>query len=231
MPRLYQLATVLMSEGLQKHKEDAFRRAHEEATKALAAVPNFPSANLLDGRILAQLKQDDAAKAQFQQYVKLHTTDDPERQRVLRYVDNPELARARLAPAFAFTTLDGQHISMDDLQGKVVLMDFWATWCGPCIDELRHLRAVYEAFGGDSRFAMVSLSLDDSVAEVTRFLAGKNQPWFQAFLGPWEQDQVTKSFGIETIPAVLLLDPDGKVMYQNLKGVAIAEAVADALVR
>src|SRR5271170_670294 len=144
----YQLAAVLMSQGLQKHKQDAFSRAHDETTQALALVPNFPSAVLLDGRVLAQLKQDDAAKAQFQQYAKLHTTDDPERQRVLRYIENPELARARLAPAFAVTTLDGQHISMDDLQGKVVLLDFWATWCGPYREALPHLCEIAKKFQG-----------------------------------------------------------------------------------
>jgi len=123
----YQLAVILMDEGVQKHKDEFFSRGHDEVTKALAAAPKFPEAVFLDGRLLAQLKQDDAAKSRFEEYVKMRPAEGPDHQRAMRYIGNPELARARMAPAFAVTTLDGQHISMDDLQGKVVLLDFWAT--------------------------------------------------------------------------------------------------------
>ena len=215
----YQLATVLMSEGLQKHKEDAFRRAHEEATKALAAVPNFPSAILLDGRILAQLKQDDAAKAQFQQYVKLHTTDDPERQRVLRYVDNPELARARLAPAFAFTTLDGQHISMDDLQGKVVLMDFWATWCGPCREALPHVREMAKKFQGQP-VVILSVSLDSDEEKWKEFIAKNDMTWPQYRDGGFT-GSIAKMFNVEAIPHTFTIDADGVLQEEHIGDASI----------
>src|SRR5216683_6543910 len=117
----YQLALVLLGEGLQKHKEEIFARAHDEITKALAAYSNFPDALFVDGRVLAQLKRDDEAKARFEQFVKAKPTEDPNRGRALRFISHPELARARMAPPFSVTTLDGQRMSMDDLQGKVVL--------------------------------------------------------------------------------------------------------------
>ena len=120
----YEYGIVLMAEGANKRKDDLFARAHDEMTKALAAAPNFPDAVLADGRSLAHLKQDDTAKARFEQFVKMRPADDPDRQRVLRYIDDPELARARMAPPFAITTTDGQRISLDDLKGKVVLIDF-----------------------------------------------------------------------------------------------------------
>src|SRR6266852_2860900 len=66
----YQFAVILMEEGLQKHKEEIFARAHEEISKSLAAYSNFPDAFYADGRVLAQLKRDDEAKARFEQYVK-----------------------------------------------------------------------------------------------------------------------------------------------------------------
>jgi hypothetical protein len=106
----YEFGVVLMDEALGKKKDDLYTRAHSESSQALAAVPNFPAALFLDGRALAHLMQDDAAKAQFQKFVKLAPADDPSRSRALRYIDEPELARARMAPAFAVTTLDGQHI-------------------------------------------------------------------------------------------------------------------------
>jgi peroxiredoxin/protocatechuate 3,4-dioxygenase beta subunit len=135
------------------------------------------------------------------------------------------------APAFAVKTLDGAPLALKDYRGKYVLLDFWATWCGRCIEELRFLRDVFKEFGEDPRFAMISLSLDNSAADVTQFLKGKNQPWPQAFLGSWAEDKVTKAYGIEAIPAVLLVDPDGKVIGRDLRGEAIAKAVAEALAK
>src|SRR3981189_3010349 len=109
----YQSAFVLVEEGLQKRKDELFTRAHEESSKALAAFANFPDALWLDGAALAHLKQDDAAKSKFGEYVKIKPGDDPKRQAALRYVNPPELIRANIAPPFAVTTTDGQSISID----------------------------------------------------------------------------------------------------------------------
>jgi hypothetical protein len=128
----YQLAGVLMEEGLHKHKDDLFARTHDELAKALAAYANFPAALYLDGRALAHLRQDEAAKARFEEYLKSEAGNDADRQRAKHFISRPELARARMAPPFELTTADGQRFSMDDLQGKVVLIDFWGIWCAPC---------------------------------------------------------------------------------------------------
>jgi tetratricopeptide (TPR) repeat protein len=82
----YQFAAVLFTEGSNKHKDDYFSRAHDELGKALAAYANFPDAILLGGRALANLRQDDAAKAQFEKYLKLKPGNSPDHQRAVRYV-------------------------------------------------------------------------------------------------------------------------------------------------
>lgn len=135
------------------------------------------------------------------------------------------------APEFAAQTLDGKPVALKDYRGKYVLLDFWATWCGPCIDELPHLRAAHEAFGKDPKFVMISLSLDASKDDVTKFLKEKDQPWVQVFLGSWDDDPVTKRYGVTLIPSVLLLDPEGKIVAQDLRGEGIKSAVAKALKR
>src|SRR5207237_5583919 len=131
----------------------------EELTKAMETSANFPAAIYSDGLALAHLKQDDAAKARFEQFVKMRSTDDPDRARALRYISQPELARARMAPPFAVTTTDGQRVSLDDLKGKVVLLDFWATWCAPCQKALPHMRELAKKFH-DQPFVVLSVSLD-----------------------------------------------------------------------
>jgi outer membrane protein assembly factor BamD (BamD/ComL family) len=76
----YLMASILTNEGMDRHKDELFTRAHEEMLKALASAANFPMAIYADGLVLAHLKQDEAAKARFEEFVKMHPEDDPDRQ-------------------------------------------------------------------------------------------------------------------------------------------------------
>lgn len=210
----YQLGTVLMSEALSRHKDDLYSRVHDEMTKALAAHDNFPSAVYLDGRALARMKQDDAARAQFERFVKMRSEDDPDRRRALRYISQPELARARMAPAFAVTTLDGQRVSMDDLTGKVVLLDFWATWCGPCRAALPHIQKIAKKFEGEP-LVVLSVSLDQDEQKWKDFIAKNGMTWPQyldgRFTGP-----VARLFAVNAIPHTFTIDADGVLQDEQI---------------
>jgi thiol-disulfide isomerase/thioredoxin len=206
-------------QGQQKHKEEAFSRSHDEATKALAAVANFPDALLLDGKALAQLRQDDAAKARFEEYVKLKPGDDPRTQRALRYISDPNLARARMAPPFAVTTIDGQHLSMDDLQGKVVLIDFWATWCGSCRAALPHVREIAKKFQGQP-LIILSFSLDDDEQKWKEFIAKNDMTWPQYRDGGFTAP-IAKMFDVTAIPHTFTIDSDGVLQDEHVGDASI----------
>ncbi len=179
----------------------------QKMLKALAVGMKFPSAINADGLVLAQLKQDDAAKARFEEFVKLQPENDPDRQRALRYISQPDLARARMAPPFAITTADGQRVSMDDLAGKVVLLDFWATWCGPCREALPHIREIAKKFQGQP-LVVLSISLDTDEQKWKEFVAKNEMTWLQyrdnRFTGP-----IAKGFGVQAIPHTFTIDSDG----------------------
>lgn len=215
----YQFAVVLMDEGLQKHKNEFFAHSHDEIAKALAAYANFPDALFLDGRALAQLLQDDAAKARFQQFVKMRRAEDPDRQRALRYISRPELARARMAPPFAITTIDGQRVSMDDLQGKVVVLDFWATWCVPCREAMPHIRKIARMFQGQP-LVILSVSLDTDEQKWKDFIGQNEMTWLQCrdsgFGGP-----VAKLFGVTAIPHTFTIDADGVLQDEHIGDASI----------
>src|SRR5580704_2161508 len=166
----YDFGVLMLDEGVSRHKEEFFVRAHDEFTKALAAVPKFPAAIFGDGRALACLKQDEAAKGRFEEFAKMSPADNIDRQRALRFISQPELARARMAPPFSVTTLGGQRVSMDELKGKVVLIDFWATWCGPCREALPHMKDIAKKFNGQP-LVILSVSLDENEQTWKEFVA------------------------------------------------------------
>ena len=134
-----------------------------------------------------------------------------------------------VAPPVHATTLDGKPLSLGDLKGKYVLLDFWATWCGPCIGEIPQLKAVYDAFGNDERFAILSLSVDEKIEEPKKFQEKRRLPWLQVFIGGGVQNPTTCSFGIRAIPAFVLVGPDGKIVARGMRGDDIKKEVAKAL--
>jgi len=215
----YEYGVMLVREATQRHKEELYTRAHDEFTKALAAYPGFPDALFLDGKALAQLHQDDAAKTRFEEFAKMQTADDPNHQRALRYINNPELARARMAPAFALTTLDGQHISMDDLQGKVVLLDFWATWCSPCREALPHLRNIAKKFEGQP-LVVLSVSLDANEEQWKKFVAENQMTWLQYRDGGFTSP-ISTMFGVTAIPHTFTIDAEGVLQDEHIGDASI----------
>jgi len=133
------------------------------------------------------------------------------------------------APPFEVKTVDGAPLRLADFNGKYVLLDFRATWCGPCVAETPFMKATYKKFGGVNRFAMISLSLDNNPAAPKDFAHKNEIKWIQGFLGDWAKSKVTPLYGVEGIPSIFLIGPDGKILAKELRGEAIKEAVGAAL--
>ena len=107
---------------------------------------------------------------------------------------NPKLALiGRHMADFSATDLDGNPISLQQYRGKVVLLDFWAVWCGPCIGEMPNVRKVYDAYK-DMGFDVIGVSLDTDESELRQYLEVCNIPWRQIFSG----DRMAESTG-ETV--------------------------------
>lgn len=215
----YQYALLLRNEGRQRHKDEVFAHAHDEALKALAAASNFPNALYLDGQVLALLKRDEEAKARFQQFIEMKSEDNTDRRRAQRYLVRPELARAKMVPPFTVTTVDGQLIDMDQLQGKVVLLDFWATWCGPCREALPHIQKVAKKFQGEP-LVVLSVSLDSDQTKWKEFITKNEMTWPQYFDGGFT-GPIAKMFDVRAIPHTFTVDADGVLQEEHIGDASI----------
>ena len=153
------LGRARMAEGI-RDKHDAPMEAAETAfSEAIRLQPKIADYLFADGTSLAYLKRDDAAKQRFQDFLKIANPNDVDYERAQRFFERPELARAKMAPNFRLTTLDGRTLTLESLTGKVVLIDFWATWCGPCREALPHIRQIAQKFEGQP-LVVLSVSLD-----------------------------------------------------------------------
>ena len=120
--------------------------------------------------------------------------------------------------------LDGKPISLADYRGKVVLLDFWAVWCGPCLGEIPRIKAVYERYH-DKGFDVIGVSLDEDAAVLHEFIKEKEVPWRQILDGEGFGGTLAKRYGVRSIPAPFLIDREGKVISVKARGHLLSELV------
>ncbi|MCG3136516.1 MAG: Thiol-disulfide oxidoreductase ResA [Phycisphaerae bacterium] len=122
------------------------------------------------------------------------------------------------APDFTFTTTDGATRKLSDYRGQVVLLDFWATWCSPCLAQMPHIKQALEQFGQDKKFVVLGVSLDSEEQLVKSFIADKKITWDITVQGPAEINPIAKLYNVSMIPATFLIDANGKVVAVDITG-------------
>lgn len=121
--------------------------------------------------------------------------------------------------------LGGKLISLADYRGKVVLLDFWAVWCGPCVGEIPDIKKVYEKYH-DKGFEVIGVSFDEDDAMLREFLKEKDIPWQNIMDNEGFRGRFAKQYGIRGIPSPFLIDRHGKVISVNARGRVLDELVA-----
>jgi len=208
---------MLMRMSDPRQKLDLFAEADKEFKTVIAAAPDYALVYFADGTVLGHLNQDEAAKAQFEQYLKLEQKDNVLRARAQRYIERPELVRARMAPAFETTTIDGKRISLDDMRGKVVLIDFWATWCPSCIEALPNIRSIAQKFANEPLVILsVSLDRDTDNDKWKKFVAKNQMTWLQT-----RDSSLADLFGVHVIPHTFTIDADGVLQDEKVGDASI----------
>ncbi len=146
------------------------------------------------------------------------------------------------APDFSQDDSRGNTISLKEYlkDYDVLLVDFWATWCGPCIAEIPNVKAVYEKYS-DQGFGILGVSLDlapdagnpqqgqKTAEDVRAFMDELGMSWTTTYDGLWWRNAVVEQYQINSIPATLLLDSEGVIRYKNLRGGELERAVKKML--
>jgi peroxiredoxin len=114
-----------------------------------------------------------------------------------------------LAPDFKLETLDGHQRSLNDYRGRFLLVNFWATWCGPCKMEMPSLEALHRRFGS-KKFTVLGISNDPFGARVVKPFVKAHGLSFPILLDP--KQEISKRFGVHSLPTTFLVDPEGRIL-------------------
>ena len=122
-------------------------------------------------------------------------------------------------PDFTATDESGNKVSMASQKGGIMVLDFWASWCGPCRGEIPHLRHVHDIYGkGKDTFNMISVSIDNKESDWKKALEEESMKWTQLCdLKGW-QGEVINKYKIQGVPFCLILDKEGRIIDHGVRG-------------
>src|SRR6185503_4387289 len=170
--------------------------------QALALDNERPIIHYNLGVVLMQLNRDQEGVVEMKQYLQMQPRGSFA-EMARRLVENPRRARENFAPDFSFTSLQGEYISLDDLKGKVVLLDFWGTWCPPCVESVPELRNLWKRYSKEGTFVILGISSDNDEQEWREFTVKNKMVWPQY---RDEDHRILRAYGIRAFPTYILID-------------------------
>jgi len=195
-------ADVLVASGNAKRMKEA----ETEYQAAIQLNPTFAEYHLRMAIALCKESRDPEGKEEVAAYLKLAPTGKYAAY-AKRLQDNPRRVREDYAPDFQVTTIKGQKLSSGDLLGKVVVMDFWATWCPPCRASVPEIKELTKKYSSD-KVVVLSVSADKDDGQWREFIAKKNMDWLQYRDA---DEHMQKLLSVHAFPTYIVIDTEGIV--------------------
>lgn len=237
-PAVARMATrMVLAADVDALYESRSAEGADRLIKDLAALLVATKSEARSAEIAAQLASDlevlpdgaDAARQALETFLPLFAASEDPLVRVRAEEGEAVLRRLSLPGkplALEGTRLDGEAFDPRPLAGKVVLVDFWATWCRPCVAEIPNLVALRDKYGRHG-FEVVGISLDDDRDALDAFLAEQKLPWQVLYSGKATRDPLAVHYGIRSIPCLFLVGRDGKVLSVNARGETLEKLLAE----
>lgn len=201
----------LLVQMSSKPGDKKLQEAEADIRQALALNPSQAIAHFNLGYVLLKQARDAEGIAELQTYVSAAGVQPADLAQAHRMIANPIRAREPFAPDFSFTSHEKQLISNSSLRGKVVLLDFWGTWCPPCRESVPTLRDLQKKYAGKG-FALVSVSSDDDEDVWRTFIEAQKMNWSEYIDLSGE---VLSAFNVESFPTYVVLDKDGVMRFRQ----------------
>ena len=194
-----------------------------EFRSAVQLDPKNPTFHLSLAKALLRESKDEDAKQELQTFLGLNADEELARQARLILVD-PRRGREEFAPQFEISTLQGQRVSLKQLAGRIVVLDFWATWCPPCRASVPELKELTRKYPGE-KLMLISVSADEDDGAWREFVSRKNMDWAQYRDA---DHKLLHAFSIHSFPTYLVIDGDG-IVKERLRGMNPQESFVHRL--
>jgi thiol-disulfide isomerase/thioredoxin len=202
---------ALLSEMSGKPTDKKLKEAEDDLRAALAIEPRLKTAHFELGIVLLKQGRDPDGVAELKTFTAMQGADPKSVAVALRDIANPVLAREPIAPDFSFLSFDGERISSETLRGKVVLLDFWATWCPPCRESVPALVRLRAKYAGQP-FEIVGISRDHDDRAWQAFIDAHHMDWPDHYDG---SGSVSELFSVHAFPTYIVMDREGIMRFRQ----------------
>lgn len=179
------------------------------------------------GHALIKVGKAEEGKAAFKTFLEKQP-NAPEASEVRGILANPRNTGEPSAPVFEVKSFDGQNLSLEAFKGKVVVLDFWASWCGPCRAEMPDVKKIWSKYNG-KQFVMIGVNLDRDERAFKSYMKEQGITWPQFFDGGGWNNKIARLYGVRAIPYAVLIDQDGVVKATGLRGPRLSSKIGDLL--